>query len=265
MDRRHFIKLTAITGTTAALTACGNPENQIIRFIPEDDLVPGVATYKPSICPLCAAGCGVIARVMEGDAEVFRNGQAGVIRMGARQEARRQSRGRDQPGQAVRARPGGDSDYLPPGSTGQAEEAIGRAGQRPVCRHHVGRGDQGAHRQAERAGGGQRPGVAGVSGQAASQPAHGPGWRNCCSAFGAKPPVTYEFFSDDVLRRANAAAFGAHQVRDGGPRERALRDVLWRRLPRHLEFVGRPERGLRQDAPGRARALERSSCTLMRA
>jgi anaerobic selenocysteine-containing dehydrogenase len=82
MDRRHFIKLTAITGTTAALTACGNPENQIIRFIPEDDLVPGVATWKPSVCPLCAAGCGVIARVMEGDAEVFRNGQAGVIRMG---------------------------------------------------------------------------------------------------------------------------------------------------------------------------------------
>src|SRR5687768_7083508 len=82
MDRRHFIKLTAITGTSAALTACGNPENQIIRFIPEDDLVPGVATWKPSICPLCNAGCGVIARVMEGDAEVFRNGQAGVIRMG---------------------------------------------------------------------------------------------------------------------------------------------------------------------------------------
>ena len=82
MDRRHFIKLTAITGTSAALTACGNPENQVIRFIPEDDLVPGVATWKPSICPSCNAGCGVIARVMEGDAEVFRNGQAGVIRMG---------------------------------------------------------------------------------------------------------------------------------------------------------------------------------------
>ena len=82
MDRRHFIKLTAITGTSAALTACGSPENQIIRFIPEDDLVQGVATWKPSICPMCSAGCGVIARVMEGDAEVFRKGQAGVIRMG---------------------------------------------------------------------------------------------------------------------------------------------------------------------------------------
>ena len=82
MDRRHFIKLTAISGTTAALTACGNPENQVIRFIPEEELVPGISTWKPSVCPLCNAGCGVIARVMEGDAEVFRNGQAGVIRMG---------------------------------------------------------------------------------------------------------------------------------------------------------------------------------------
>ena len=82
MDRRHFIKLTAITGTTAALTACGNPENQLIRFIPEEDLIPGQVTWKPSICPLCSAGCGVIARVMEGEAEVFRNGQPGVIKMG---------------------------------------------------------------------------------------------------------------------------------------------------------------------------------------
>jgi anaerobic selenocysteine-containing dehydrogenase len=82
IDRRRFLKVTAITGTTAALSACGNPENQIIRFIPEEELTPGVSTWKPSVCPLCQAGCGVIARVVEGDAEVFRNGQAGVIRMG---------------------------------------------------------------------------------------------------------------------------------------------------------------------------------------
>ncbi len=82
IDRRRFLKVTAITGTTAALSACGNPENQIIRFIPEEDLIPGVSTWKPSVCPLCRAGCGVVARVVEGDAEVFRNGQAGVIRMG---------------------------------------------------------------------------------------------------------------------------------------------------------------------------------------
>ena len=51
MDRRDFIKLTAITGTTATLAGCGNPENQLIRFVPDEDLVPGVAEWKPSACP----------------------------------------------------------------------------------------------------------------------------------------------------------------------------------------------------------------------
>jgi anaerobic selenocysteine-containing dehydrogenase len=82
IDRRRFLKVTAITGATVALSACGNPEHQIVRFIPEEELTPGIATWKKSICPLCRAGCGVLARVMEGEAEVFRNGQAGVIKMG---------------------------------------------------------------------------------------------------------------------------------------------------------------------------------------
>src|SRR5215217_145975 len=81
MDRRDFIKLTAITGTSATLASCGNPEHQLIRFIPDEDLVPGVAQWKPSICPACPAGCGLHVRVMEADAEVTRNGQAGVVRM----------------------------------------------------------------------------------------------------------------------------------------------------------------------------------------
>ena len=79
MDRRNFIKLTAVTGTSAALTACGNPEHQLIRFVPEDEIVPGVAEWKPSVCPMCAAGCGLTVRVMDADFETTRNGQAGVV------------------------------------------------------------------------------------------------------------------------------------------------------------------------------------------
>ena len=41
MDRRSFIKLTAITGTSATLASCGNPEHQLIRFVPDEDIVPG--------------------------------------------------------------------------------------------------------------------------------------------------------------------------------------------------------------------------------
>src|SRR3954454_1109122 len=82
MDRRDFIKLTAITGTSATLASCGNPEHQLIRFVPDEDLVPGVAEWKPSICPVCAAGCAVSVRVMEADVETTRNGQQGVVKMG---------------------------------------------------------------------------------------------------------------------------------------------------------------------------------------
>src|SRR5438094_4713470 len=82
MDRRDFIKLTAITGTSATLASCGNPEHQLIRFVPDEEHVPGVAEWKPSLCPLCRAGCGLIVRVMEGDAEIVRGGQTGLIKMG---------------------------------------------------------------------------------------------------------------------------------------------------------------------------------------
>jgi anaerobic selenocysteine-containing dehydrogenase len=82
MQRRDFFKVAALTGATAALDNCGNPEHQLIRFIPEEDLTPGVAEWKPSICTMCPAGCGLIVKVMEGDAEVIRNGQVGLIKMG---------------------------------------------------------------------------------------------------------------------------------------------------------------------------------------
>src|SRR5688572_7177405 len=82
MDRRDFIKFTAVTGASATLAGCGNPEIQMIRFIPEEELVPGISVWKPSVCPLCRAGCGMLVRVMEGEAEVIRNGKSGLIKMG---------------------------------------------------------------------------------------------------------------------------------------------------------------------------------------
>jgi len=211
MDRRHFIKLTAITGTTAALTACGSPENQIIRFIPEDDLVQGVATWKPSICPLCSAGCGVIARVMEGDAEVFRNGQPGVIRMGLAKKLE-----------------GNPEDPISQGklcARGQAAIQI---------TYHPDRLDKPKKRSGERGSGqfvdttwaeaikeltGKLNELAAANDQTSlaflTKPRRGRRLdlvAELLQRFGAKAPVTYELFSDDVLRRANASAFGSHQL-----------------------------------------------------
>ena len=49
MDRRRFLKVTAITGTSAALANCGSPENQIIRFVPDEEIAPGIAVWKPRV------------------------------------------------------------------------------------------------------------------------------------------------------------------------------------------------------------------------
>src|SRR4029453_5843091 len=45
------------------------------------DIVPGQAVFKPSVCPLCSAGCGLTVRVMDADADVVRNGKSGVVRI----------------------------------------------------------------------------------------------------------------------------------------------------------------------------------------
>jgi anaerobic selenocysteine-containing dehydrogenase len=211
MDRRHFIKLTAISGTTAALTACGNPENQIIRFIPEEDLVPGVSTWKPSICPLCDAGCGVIARVVEGDAEVFRNGTPGVMRMGLAKKLE-----------------GNPDDPISQGklcARGQAAIQI---------TYHPDRLDKPRKRTGERGSGqfseitweeaikeltGKLNELAAASDQASlaflTRPRRGRRLELAAQwlqSFGARPAVTFEVFSDEVLRRASATSFGTHQL-----------------------------------------------------
>jgi menaquinone reductase, molybdopterin-binding-like subunit len=82
MERRDFLKISALSGAVTALESCGSPEQQLIRFIPDEDLVPGIATWKPGVCTLCSAGCGTLVRVMEGDAEVVRKGRTGLIKMG---------------------------------------------------------------------------------------------------------------------------------------------------------------------------------------
>jgi anaerobic selenocysteine-containing dehydrogenase len=211
MDRRNFIKLTAITGTSAALTACGNPENQIIRFIPEEELVPGIATWKPSVCPLCSAGCGVLARVMEGDAEVFRNGTSGVISMGL-----------------VKKLEGNPEDPISQGklcARGQAAVQV---------TYHPDRLDKPKKRSGDRGSGrfvdvswddalkeiaAQLDALASANDQASlaflTQPRRGRRLElvaQMLHAYGARAPITYELFSDEVLRRANAISFGSHQL-----------------------------------------------------
>src|SRR5580658_9823252 len=82
MERRNFIKISALSGVMATLEGCRSAEKQLIRFVPEEELIPGIATIKPSVCTVCSAGCGLLVRVMQGEAEVVRRGQQGLIKMG---------------------------------------------------------------------------------------------------------------------------------------------------------------------------------------
>src|SRR3984957_3337492 len=82
MERRDFIKISALSSVMATLEGCRSAEKQLIRFIPEEELIPGIATSKPSVCTLCSSGCGLLVRVMQGEAEVVRHGQQGLIKMG---------------------------------------------------------------------------------------------------------------------------------------------------------------------------------------
>ena len=139
MDRRSFIKLTAVTGTSAALAELRQPGEPAHPLRAGRGHRPGVAEWKPSVCPLCAAGCGLTVRVMDADAEVVRDGQAGVVQMRRREEARRQPGASGQPaaGCARAARRRFRSPITPIGIT-QPLKRTGERGDGAVSRRSPG-------------------------------------------------------------------------------------------------------------------------------
>jgi anaerobic selenocysteine-containing dehydrogenase len=210
MDRRSFIKLTAVTGGATAIAACStsSPENSLIRFIPDEDLVPGIAELKNGVCPICRAGCGTTVRVMQGDADVVRNGQAGVMAMSLAKKI--------------------DGNAAHPISQG----ALCPRGQASIqITYHPDRLIEPLKLNGARGSGNYKPitwdaaiaelvsrldGLASPQGLAAlTRP--GASSRNDLIAlfiekFGGQAPTAYELFGDDVLRRANLETFGRDQV-----------------------------------------------------
>ena len=211
MERRDFIKLTAITGTSATLASCGNPEHQLIRFVPEDDIIPGIAEWKPSVCPMCAAGCAVTVRVMDADVETIRNGQAGVVKMMVAKKLEGEpkdpiSRG----GLCARGQAAIQLTFHPDrltrpmkrsGARGAGEfkdvswdEAIGElAGKLDGL---AAAGDQKSLAWLTRPRRSRRQALA----------------SEFSARFGAPAPIAVDAFGDAVLRRANAISFGHEQL-----------------------------------------------------
>jgi menaquinone reductase, molybdopterin-binding-like subunit len=211
MDRRSFIKLTAISGTTAALASCGSPENTLIRFVPDEDIVPGQAVWKPSVCPSCASGCGLTVRVMDAEADVVRDGQAGIVQILAAKKL--------------------EGSPMYPVNRG----ALCARGQAAIqVTYHPDRITQPLKRDGEDRGSGRYVAIswdeaikelisrldalttAGTQ-KALACVTTSRGHRAALldmflSRFGAPGAVNFELFGDDVLRRANALSFGRDQL-----------------------------------------------------
>jgi anaerobic selenocysteine-containing dehydrogenase/Fe-S-cluster-containing dehydrogenase component len=67
MNRRDFFKIVTVSGAAAATGGCQRASETILPLVvPNEQLVPGVASWFSTVCRECPAGCGVIARNREG-------------------------------------------------------------------------------------------------------------------------------------------------------------------------------------------------------
>ena len=210
MDRRAFIKLTAVSGTTATLASCGDPDHQLIRFVPDEDIVPGQAIWKPSVCPLCPSGCGLTVRVMDADADVVRNGKSGVVQILA---AKKLEGNPEHPvnrgGLCARGQAGLQVTYHPD----RIAQPLKRKGTRGDGVYEAITWEAAIAEVVSKLNEAR-----GTSPDAIAFVGHpGASHRNTLIAtflavLGAASAVTYELFGDDVLRRANGVSFGNAQL-----------------------------------------------------
>ncbi|MGC2661945.1 MAG: molybdopterin-dependent oxidoreductase [Bryobacteraceae bacterium] len=77
MDRRNFFKIVSTVSAGVASTACGNKTSDTLipLLVAHDQIPPGAEQWHPAVCTECAGGCGVIARIMEGERIIERTGQ----------------------------------------------------------------------------------------------------------------------------------------------------------------------------------------------
>src|SRR5580698_729211 len=67
LSRRSFLKLAATASAAAAIPGCEPAARKLIPYVvPDENVIPGVPTVYATTCAECSAGCGIVARVMEG-------------------------------------------------------------------------------------------------------------------------------------------------------------------------------------------------------
>ncbi len=70
MERRDFLKVIGAAGVGAGLSGCagGKPERLLPYVVPQEEIIPGIATWYRTTCQECPAGCGMNIRTREGRA-----------------------------------------------------------------------------------------------------------------------------------------------------------------------------------------------------
>lgn len=76
MDRRVFFRILSATSAGALTTGCGTSVGKLMPLlVPEHEIVPGEEQWHPAVCTACSAGCGTLARVMEGERIITDKGE----------------------------------------------------------------------------------------------------------------------------------------------------------------------------------------------
>ncbi len=68
VDRRSFLQLAGFAVSAAALNGCTRGlERQVVPYlVAPEEVIPGRATWYASVCGACPAGCGVLAKALDG-------------------------------------------------------------------------------------------------------------------------------------------------------------------------------------------------------
>ncbi|GKS62853.1 menaquinone reductase, molybdopterin-binding-like subunit [Nitrospira sp.] len=70
LGRRTLFKLAGVATAGSLIPGCQKEVNRLVPYLlPDEQIVPGVANWYASLCGECAAGCGILVRVMEGRAK----------------------------------------------------------------------------------------------------------------------------------------------------------------------------------------------------
>ena len=70
LKRRSFLKTSALAAGVSLLDACGGEEIQyLVQPLERPEARAGESLWKRSVCGQCAAGCGTVVRLVDGDAK----------------------------------------------------------------------------------------------------------------------------------------------------------------------------------------------------